>query len=331
MNKKSIRYFRAYLKKRKILLAGWNILRKDDNPYQNLFLPMEDIFGQVITFDTASNYFKYGKNEMNEKLIDFVNIEKPDYVFFILVYDEIDPLTLKRIKNISPGTLTLNNFADDDWRYDDFSRFYTLFIDYPVVNITDKNMDLPYKRDGIKNLSLSLGLNCKLFKDLNLDKTYDVTFIGRPNKSRVDYIKYLLDNKIDVRVWGDGWTDYPEISRAYVGKADFKESIEITNRGKINLSFTLGGYGKLQMKGRLFEVGACKGFSLVEYFDAYKKYLKEGKELIMFKSKKDLINKIKHYLRNADKREKIAKAAQARIFRDYNRHTEIVRYLREML
>jgi len=319
------------LKNKKIIFAGWNVERKDDSPYQNWYLPLRDLFGRVILFDTAKLYFRCGRKAMNEQLLALIKREKPDYVFFLLIYDEINPLLFKEIKKASPDTITLNMFTDDDWRYDDFSRFYALLIDYPIVNITDKDMDKSYKKDGINHLSLSLSMNCKLFKPMEIKKEYNVSFIGRPNKSRVDYIKYLLNKRVSVKVWGDGWENYPEISEAFMGRANAEEIVVITNKSRINLSFTKGGYGKMQMKGRIFEISACKSFSLIEYFDVYKRYFKENKEIIMFKDKKDLLDKIKYYLRDERKRENIAIASYNKTLRDYNKHKEILEYFKNIL
>lgn len=321
---------KKFVKKKKIIFAAWNVERKDDNPYQNWYLPLKDLFGKVIAFDTAKNYFRYGKKLMNNQLLDLINKERPDYVFFLIIYDEIDPLTLQKIRIISSKTITLNMFTDDDWRYEDFSRFYTLFIDYPIVNITDVNMKGPYLMDGIKNLSLSFGMNCNLFRPLDIEKKYDISFVGRPNASRVSLVKFLLDNKISINVWGDGWENYPEIRKAYRGRLPADELVKVTNQSKINLGFTQGGYGKLQIKGRILEIAACKSFTLLEYFSAYKKYFKEGKELVMFKNKEDLIKKIKYYLIHEKEREKIADLAYNKMIRKYNKHLELIDYFSEI-
>lgn len=326
----NITEMKNFLKNKKIIFAAWKVERKDDNPYQNWYLPLKDLFGKVIAFDTAKHYFHHGKKLMNKKLLDLINKEKPDYVFSLLIYDEIDPLTLQKIRIISPKTITLNMFTDDDWRYDDFSRFYSIFIDYPIVNITDVDMKKPYLKDGIKNLSLSFGMNCSLFRPLNIEKKYDVSFVGRPNASRVSLVKLLLENGININVWGDGWENYLEIRKAYRGHLPAVELVKVTNQSKINLGFTQGGYGKLQIKGRVLEIAACKSFCLLEYFSAYNKYFKEGKELVMFKNNKDLLNKIRYYLKHEKEREKIAEAAHKRMIKQYNKHLELIDYFSEI-
>src|SRR3989344_1117816 len=330
MRKLELDKIKRYLKNKKIIFAAWNVERKDDNPYQNWYLPLKDLFGETIIFDTAKNYFRYGKILMNKKLLNLVEKEKPDYVFFLIIYDEIDILALQEIKKKNPRIITLNMFTDDDWRYEDFSRFYSLFIDYPIVNITDVDMKSPYIKDGIKKLSLSFGMNCQLFRPIKIKKRYDVSFVGRPNKNRVSLVKFLLDNNIDINVWGDGWENYPQIMKAYRGRLPGEDLVKVNNESKINLGFTIGGYNKLQIKGRVLEIAACKSFCLLEYFSAYLKYFKEEKELVMFKNKNDLMKKIKYFLKNEKYREKIAIAAYERTIRFYNKSLELLDYFKDI-
>ncbi len=318
------------LKDKKLIFAAWNAANKNDNPFQNWYLPLKDTLGEVILFDTARNYFRFGKEKLKENLLNLIKQNKPDYLLVIMIYDELDPIFFQELKIISPQTIILSLFSDDDWRYEDYSRYYCLGIDYPIVNITDLDTDRGYRKDGIKNYSLSLGMNCKLFKPSSQNKVYTVSFVGRPNSSRIEYIKFLLEQGIAVKIWGDGWENYPEISKAYQGRASAEDLVNITNESKINLSFTQGGYGKLQMKGRIFEAAACNAFTLIEHFDAYKKYYIDQKEIIMFKDKEDLLKKIKFYLHHDKKRNEIAKEAYKKTIKKYNKHKELLSYFKNI-
>ncbi len=320
-----------FLKHEKIIFAAWNAENQNDNPYQNWYLPLRDTFGKVIVFDTASQYFRYGKQEMNHQLKELIKKENPNYLFLLMIYDEIDPLILQHFQSIAPKMIILSLFPDDDWRYEDYSRYYGLFIHYPIINITDKNMERFYVKDDIRHFSLSLGMNCSLFRPLDLEKKYDVSFVGRPNASRADYVGFLLEKKVKINVWGDGWQNYPKIASAYSGNASADDLVRITNQSKINLSFTQGGYGKMQMKGRVFEISACRGFSLVENFETYADYFKKGKELVMFKDKDELLSLIYYYLKHEKERENIASAAHLRTLRDYNKHRELLKYFQSIL
>ena len=61
------------------------------------------------------------------------------------------------------------------------------------------------------------------------------------------------------------------------------------------------------VKGRLFEVLRCGGFLLTEYTKDLSFFFKIKRHLEVFKNKKELIKKIKYYLKNEKKRKLIAK------------------------
>ena len=72
----------------KILFAPWASSRKNDYAYQNWFVPLKEIFRELILFDPKKEYFEKGKDYMNKKFINLVKREKPDYIFMSLIYDE---------------------------------------------------------------------------------------------------------------------------------------------------------------------------------------------------------------------------------------------------
>ena len=140
---------RKILQGEKLLFAFWRAESKEDSGYQHWYLPLKKIFGKVIVFDTSKNYFRYGRDVMNERLLEYVKIEKPDYIFFDLVYDEISIETILEVRRVAPNAKTINLYADDDWRYEDFSRFYAPFFDYSILT---QDEGIMYKHDGIKNV-----------------------------------------------------------------------------------------------------------------------------------------------------------------------------------
>ena len=129
-----------------------------------------------------------------------------------------------------------------------------------------------YEHDGIKNVFFLIGFNFEILKPVYVKKKYDVVFWGRPRDSRAKLLRYLIEKGINVHIWGDGWAKYSEFRKHYHGYLSINELAKIISESKINLAFTEGGYGKLELKGRAFEVSACKSFVLVEYFEDYKKF-----------------------------------------------------------
>ena len=72
-----------------------------------------------------------------------------------------------------------------------------------------------------------------------------------------------------------------------------------------------------QIKGRNFEIPGCGGFLVTSRIDGLDKYYADGKEIIIFEDKDDLIDKIKYYLSHEVEREFIARAGYERTLRDH--------------
>ena len=303
---------------KKLLFAFWRAT--GETQHQHYYLILKKMFKKIIVFDTERNYFFYGKDLMRERLLETIRKEKPDYIFFLLLYDEIDPLTLIEIKKISPGTKILNLFGDDDWRFEDFSRYYIPFLDYAFVhhNVIDK-----YRKDGFRNVFFTLAMNTELFRPLNLRKEYDVTFFGGPSEYRTNFLKFLIKKGINVKVFGRGWATYHELEKYYGGYLNAEKLIDIINKTKIIIGFSHGGYGNLQVKGRFFEVAACKSFALIEHTSKYYKFFKKDDEIVMFSGKESLLKKINYYLTHDDEREKIANNAYKKVLKNHNQQIKL--------
>ena len=101
-----------------------------------------------------------------------------------------------------------------------------------------------------------------------MHKIYDVTFIGAPLKDRYDYIKYLLDNGVNIKLFGGSWENYHDLKDIYMGFLTPEEYIKTINQSKINLNFskTFFPNGDLgAIKGRPIEVFSCNSFLLNEF------------------------------------------------------------------
>ena len=264
----------------KLLFASWDAENKEEYPYQNWYLPLKRIFGDIKLFDPRIEYLRYGKEEMNKRFLMIVEKEKPDYIFFCLIYDEFYLETLKSIKRLSPNTKTINFFADDELRFDEFSRHLSLFFDICITTYPQAYKKA--KKLGLKNFYLVIyGCNTSTFKKLKMKKIYDVGFIGKPaSQERKEMIKFLINSGIEVNIWGKGWTeleDFEEYRDHYHGIAE--NIVKITNECKIMLTFLKDdGDSKIQIKGRLAEVAGCGTFQIITENKETTFMLKNGKE-----------------------------------------------------
>lgn len=307
----------------KILLIG--NLSKHISIYQNWYSPLKNLCNNLITFDLVKESLFYGKELMNKKLLDLVKKEKPTYIFFCS-FGYLHLRTLSKIKEISLKTKTVIFFGDDDNQFESSSRYYALFFDYVIP--AQPGFVNKYKKEGAKNVFyLPFVANAENFKFLNLEKKYDVTFIGYQKGNRADIIRYLKNKGIKIRIFGWFWDKCPDLKDIYFGIPNNQEMVKIINQTKINLSFTEGIGGMLHIKGRVAEVISCKSFMLTQYFSRYLDFFKNNKEIVMFKNKEDLLKKIKYYLKNEKEREKIAERGYKKMVDKYSINIKLKEFI----
>ncbi len=293
-----------------------------------------------------------GHKAMNQKLLETVSSEKPDLCFFYLFRNEILPQTVKQITNM--GIKTFNWFADDHWRFDNFSKYYA--PNFSFVSTTDSEAPEKYRRIGYNNaIKTQWACNHFLYKPAGpvppKDYTYGASFIGQVHGDRAKIMAELAEQGIDVSCFGAGWPN---------GRIDQTGMIEAFYKSRINLNLTKGsGYNSLrsvarvflykqhgrvrphnpwrwaencrsflghqrdQIKGRTFEVPGCGGFLLTGYADNLGEYYEDGREIIVFKDNAELARKIKYYLENPREREAIARCGYERTLRE---HTFEIRF-----
>ena len=258
---------------------------------------------EFLWFDLEKEYFNNGKKKTQEKLLNFLEKEKPDYVFmFDSLFYDLDLLSIfTKMKEISPKTKTVCFAGDDDFTFD-ASRYLALFFDYYLVA---QNDFIPlYEKDGLSNSFFITQITpCNINK--NAKKIYDVSFIGAPKSDRKEIIEYLMNRGIDISLFGaPGWNKHHEIKNIYKGPLSSEDLPITVDKTKINICLSTNMAGVPHMKGRFLEYLECKAFSLVEYSPQMAELFKENKEVVFFRGKEDLVKKIKYYLKNPKERER---------------------------
>jgi spore maturation protein CgeB len=125
---------------------------------------------------------------------------------------------------------------------------------------------------------------------------------------------YLAERGIKVTVYGNGWSSWISKNPNLIVKNKpiyAEEYVKAINSTKINLCF-LRKINRDDVTSRSVEIPACGGFMLGERTLRHLEYFEEGKEAEFFGSDKEMLEKVRFYLENADKREKIARAGRER-------------------
>ena len=109
---------------------------------------------------------------------------------------------------------------------------------------------------------------------------------------------------------------HPEIQN--MGPVDFRKTAPlIFNQTKVNLYITPRAI-QVGIPLRVLEIMSCQGFVLTNYQEDLADEFVEGKEIVMYRSLEDLIQKTEYYLEHEDERRAIAKAGYEKVMREYN-------------
>jgi spore maturation protein CgeB len=312
------------------------------NLYESL-VAMDGGRHEVIYFPFDAIDKETGSQAMNKRLVELALAEKPDLCLFFLFGDYIKKDTVKKIT--AAGVKTFNWFADDKWRFENFSKHWGPL--FSLISTDQPSRVQDYRRIGYENVVVCCwGCNHRMYKPLDVPKIYDVSFVGQPHGNRRKIIEKIRKAGIKVECFGRGWPN---------GKVSQEEMIKIFCQSKINLNPTkcsgmvdaksiarifldtrpnqpmrlntpvqwvenaksLIDRQKNEIKGRNFEVPGCGSFLLSGYAQDLEYFYEIGKEIDCYYDDRDLIKKIRYYLDRDQEREAVAKAGYKRTMKDH--------------
>jgi spore maturation protein CgeB len=302
--------------------------------HYNFFDTLYNMGNEIVYFDFMEILGKVGKAQMNRLLLETVDAEKPELMLVFLSEYELSPKVVSQISR-SGKVITLNWFADDHWRFENYSRYWAPHFNWIIT--TDPEAVPKYHSHGYPNVILSQwACNHFLYKKLGLDPLYDVSFIGQAYGGRKAIIKEIEDAGIRVMTGGLGWS---------AGRINQERMVEIFNQSRINLNlanasvqhasrwvkfidkyalYTPGIRGIwrkmrslipangvkaqpiFQIKGRNFEVPGCGGFLITDGVKGLEAYYRLDEDIVCYGTVDELIEKVQFYLTHDDLRNKIA-------------------------
>lgn len=270
--------------------------------------------GSLVNMGHMIFRLDYPNDQASGRLItnimqDTVARYNPDVLFTVLAKDEIAREAIQEIST-QTGTVTINYFCDDDWRFDTFTTHWA-----PAFNwsLTNSQAAMP-KYDGINYenvIYMQWGYNHYLYKKLDLPHIYPVSFIGQAHGSRRQVINELEQKGIKVHTWGVGWK---------TGSITQLQMVKIINQSQINLNLSEASVpGVIEVKGRDTEIPGCGGFLLTGApEDEISSYYNIDRDIVHYTSTTELFEKTKYYLAHDEERKEIA---QTGYLHTLTRHT----------
>jgi spore maturation protein CgeB len=264
--------------------------------------------------------------------------KQPIDLFFSYFYNAcVEPGVIRQIASL--GITTTNWFCNASYQFNLVSE---IAPEYNFCLVPEKFRLEDYRRAGANPIYCQEAANPEIYRPHPGREIYDAGFIGQAYGERPALIEWLIGHRVDVRVWGQGWEYFrrrrpslfdtrrgtddrvPKIAPRLIGGILSDEKLVRTfSRTKINLGFAgcwtneNAGERITQIRLRDFEVPMSGGFYLTEYQDELEEFFKIDSEIACYRSKDELLEKIRFYLKRPDLRERIRNAGRRRCLSDH--------------
>jgi len=173
---------------------------------------------------------------------------------------------------------------------------------YDFVFCAQKTGDDALRKRGINSFWVPLGCDPEIHKKHNLQKRFDLGFVGAPfyGETRGNLLN-LIKQK------------YPQ---SYLGAAEFSEMGNIYSHSKIGFNYSINS----DINMRIFEIMSCGIMLITNYIkkDGLTELFEDRKHLVIYKSQNELFSLIEYYLKHEDERNRIAQAGYELVV---SRHT----------
>ena len=185
----------------------------------NLYLALVDLGHDVVEFDydlcetfrfldpaipQHVEFIRHNRPKVTEELLRQVraaHATKPLDLFFSYFFDAcIFPEAIDEIRAM--GIKTVNWYCNGSYQLNLVSE---ISPHYDWCLVPEKFRLDDYLAMGANPIYCQEAANPNVYKPYELPVEYDVTFVGQAYGERPAYIAHLLDQGIDVRVWGYGW------------------------------------------------------------------------------------------------------------------------------
>jgi hypothetical protein len=259
-------------------------------------------------------YEKYGNAGFHRYIENLIKEKEIDVLIFATGIDF--EIHLNFLKSLRDDVLIVFYFGDDIFSFDVHYKYLAQCGDLVLTNIVFARYK--YEELGIPAHFFPPAFDTSMYYPReDIERNIDVSFIGYVGnrKGRKTYLDYLEASGINLEIWGVGTAN---------GPASQEKKMEIYCRSKINLDLTgIPAYSVYTLnhpvhqrirhpKGRCFEIAHTKSFLLSEYAPGMEAYLEPQKEIDVFHTKEEMLEKVQFYLNHPEQRELFASRAYQR-------------------
>ena len=285
--------------------------------YSNIRSSLRERGCSIVDFDFLGAMQQYGQSGMVSQLRNLIDRDRPDIFLHGIVTDELPVSFLDELRDRN-DILSVVYFSDDDWRIHNHSIHWVEHYNFATTN--DINAIEVYRRAGFNHVfHLQYAANPRIYYPREVPKQYAVTFVGQAYLGRPQLLYQLMIKGIDLRIWGSGWDNIPELKVITGPSLPTEKMIETFCASKIVLGLswcsipTTNGDLMPQIKGRTFEYPACRAFQITCADNRLGNYFTIDKEIVTYRDINELIEKIHYYLVHDQEREEIAEAGYQKV------------------
>lgn len=252
------------------------------------------------------------------------------------------PLSRFRISE-TPG-LSSNDHYIKLIKSDTFGDVY-----YNICERGDPRMEGFEKTTGLKHVTIPLAADKTVLYPDYLEKfEADISYIGTNLPGKRHFFKEQvlpLGKQYALRLYGQDWTlqdrllsnfqkfgqffNIPILRSLIKPKLKLEEERQIYSSSLISINVHEDYQKKFggDCNERTFKIPLCDGFEIVDDVACIRSYLKEEKEVIIVKNKREWFEKIAYYIKHPEKRLSIIKAGKQRVLKDHTYHNRVEQIL----
>lgn len=206
--------------------------------------------------------------------------------------------------------------------YDQWYRYYEQIKDEKVRSLIDEiirrqiNEPFRYIADIIEEVERSHNLELTLRNEAQPKKIGAWLERVAVTRYRLELIEGVCD--FGLCLYGDdGWRDLIDERIDFRGWVDNRTELPLIYNGtEINLNITQFQL-KTALPMRIFDIAACGSFLVTDYREDLEKLFELDREVIVYRDKDDLIEKVRYFLDHPECRKEIANRAKLRVLREH--------------
>ena len=282
-------------------------------------------------YENLKKKYLFGKElqKIKADLIHKINEVRPDIVFFrdVLLFSYADWCQLTSDSdhlNICNVQTDMFSKGHKTYAWNQFRKSLKLFDLHFVFrrkNVEDFR-DIDYEFAYLQEPSYIPWYH-KPPEEFNEGKFYsDAVFVGHyENDGRKEYCEYLYKNGIDIKIYSTNWKKFIKNSNPLynclydpIYGDKYPQAVYAS---KASLCF-FSRLNNDELTERVFEIPAMGGLLVAERNERLKEIFEEGKEVLLFSSKEELLEHILFIKRYPEKAHKIKKAGREKVIKSHS-------------